>query len=195
HARRLHMARIAAQFMQEQGVRDFHTAKRKAAERLGVDVRSSALPSNQEVENALAEHQRLFEGSIHQERLAGMRAAALEAMIWLAEFKPRLVGDVLSGLANAHSDICLHVFADPPELFDLFLQEQGIPHDIVERRLRVTRDCHQYYPAFRFAAGDHGFEAILFSAEEIRQPPLSLVDGSPMQRAGCSQVERLITES
>ncbi len=194
-AQRLHMAQLAARLMHEQGIRDFRIAKQKAAQHLGIDVRQSVLPANSEIETALAEHQRLFEGAAHDQRLASMRAEALKAMTLFADFKPRLVGDVLSGLANAHSDIQLHVFAEQSEAFDLFLQAQGIPYTIVERRYRLARDGYRFYPAFRFAAGAHGFEATLFGANDIREAPRSLVDGLAMARASRAQVERLIADS
>lgn len=193
-AQRMHMAQIAARLMQEQGIRDFQAAKRKAAQHLGIDVRDSVLPRNREIEAALAEHQRLFDGDNHARRLTAMRRAALEAMDLLADFEPRLAGDVLSGLANAHSDVQLHVFADQSETFDLFLNGRGIVHDIVERRLRVSRDSYCHYPAFRFQAGGFGFEVIVFAGRDIRQPPLSLVDGAPMQRANRARVERLLAD-
>lgn len=195
NAQRLHMAQLAARLMQEQGIRDFHVAKRKAAQHLGIDVRDSTLPTNREIEVALAEHQRLFAGATHADHVAAMRRAAIEAMTMLAAFRPRLVGDVLSGLATSHSDICLHVFAEQVETFDLFLQGRGIPYDMVERRLRVARDAHAFFPAFRFAAGEFSFEAVLFAAMDIRQAPLSTVDGAPMRRASRAAVERLLASA
>ena len=125
--------------------------------------------------------------------LEAMRRAALSAMKLMAAFKPRLVGDVLSGLANAHSDIQLHVFAEHSESFDLFLDQQGIPFEIAERRYRFA-DGYRFYPAFRFVAGEHGFEATLFADTEIREAPRSLVDGAPMARANVDRVERLIAD-
>lgn len=193
-AQRQHMAQLAARLMAEQGIRDFRIAKQKAAQHLGIDVRNSILPRNTEIEAALAEHQRLFAGQEQPARLRAMREAALEAMTLFADFKPRLVGDVLTGLADANSDIQLHVFAEQSETFDLFLDNQGIPCEIVERRYRVGRDAHRFYPAFRFVAGDHRFEATLFAATEIREAPRSLVDGRPMPRATPAQVERLIAD-
>ncbi|MES1926358.1 hypothetical protein T31B1_13589 [Salinisphaera sp. T31B1] len=193
-AQRQHMAQLAARLMSEQGIRDFRIAKQKAAQHLGIDVRNSILPKNSEIETALAEHQRLFAGGSQPARLRAMREAALQAMKLFADFRPRLVGDVLSGLADDHSDIQLHVFAEQSEAFDLFLQGQGIPFEIVERRYRVGRDAHRFYPAFRFAAGEHGFEATLFAAGEIREAPRSLVDGAPMKRASAGQLEQLIAD-
>lgn len=188
---RQHMAQIAARLMAEQGIRDFRIAKQKAAQHLGLDVRQSVLPKNSEIESALAEHQRLFTGE-QPARLRAMREAALAAMRRLADFKPRLVGDVLSGLATAYSEIQLHVFAEQSESFDLFLASQGIPFTIVERRYRFARGGYRFYPAFRFVAGQHRFEATLFTATEIREAPRSTVDGAPMARASAAQLARLL---
>lgn len=192
NSQRLYLAQTAARLMRDQGIRDFRTAKAKAAERLGVDMRKTPLPRNSEIEAAMAEHQRLFGGDAAESRLQTLRAAALEAMALLSGFQPRLVGDVLSGLASAYTDVQLHVFAEASESFDLFLQEQGIPFELLERRFRYGRGEYHYYPAFRFAAGGVGFEAVVFPSAGIRQAPDSLVDGNPMTRAKRAEVERLV---
>ncbi|WP_423823160.1 hypothetical protein V5738_04225 [Salinisphaera sp. SPP-AMP-43] len=193
-AQRQQLAQVAARLMAEQGIRDFRVAKQKAAQQLGIDVRQSILPKNSEIEAALGEYQRLFSGEEQPGELADMRRAALSAMRMMADFKPRLVGDVLSGLANAHSDIQLHVFAEHSESFDLFLDSRGIPFEIVERRCRFS-EGHRFYPAFRFVAGEHRFEATLFADTEIREAPRSLVDGSPMDRANANRVAQLIADA
>ena len=48
-------------------------------------------------------------------------------MLFLARFRPRLVGPVLSGTAGPHADIGLHLFADTPMDVLLFLMEHRIP--------------------------------------------------------------------
>src|SRR4029077_5157090 len=50
----------AARLISEHGIRDYHVAKRRAAERLGIAA-DTALPKNSEIEEALREHQRLFD--------------------------------------------------------------------------------------------------------------------------------------
>lgn len=190
---RLQLAQTAARLMREQGIRDFRTAKAKAAERVGVDMRHTPLPRNSEIEEAMAEQQRLFGGDAAQDRLQTLRAAAVEAMAMLAPFRPRLVGDVLNGLVAEHTDVQLHVFAEASESFDLFLQEKGIPFELVERRFRYSRGEYHYYPTFQFAAGGVGFEAVVFPATCVRQAPDSLVDGAPMARAKRADIERLMS--
>lgn len=185
------VAEEAARIMREQGVDDFLLAKRKAADRLGV-TDASILPRNKEVEAALVAHQRLFAADRHEADLAAMRRSALEAMRLMADFQPRLVGPVLTGTASAHSEINLHVFTEIPEAVSIRLEERGVPHEVLERRLRYERDRVVTYPALRFVAGRQTVDAVVFPLDGIRQAPSSPVDGKPMRRASAAEVEALL---
>jgi hypothetical protein len=188
---RLAVAEEAARIMREQGVDDFLLAKRKAAERLGV-TDASILPRNTEIEAARVAHQRLFAADRHETDLAGLRRAALEAMKLMSDFQPRLVGPVLAGTAAAHSEINLHLFSETPEAVSILLEERGVPHEVVERRLRYERDRTVSYPAVRFVAGRQMVDAVVFPVDGIRQSPASPVDGKPMRRASAAEVEGLL---
>ena len=188
---RLAVAEEAARIMREQGVDDYLQAKRKAADRLGV-TDASILPRNTEIEAALVAHQRLFAADRHEADLAAMRRSALEAMRLMADFQPRLVGPVLTGTASAHSEINLHLFSDSPEAVSIRLEECGVPHEVLERRLRYERDRTVSYPALRFVAGRQTVDAVVFPLDGIRQAPCSPVDGKPMRRASAAEVEALL---
>jgi len=181
----------AARIMREQGVDDFLLAKRKAADRLGV-TDASILPRNKEIEAALMAHQRLFAADRHEADLAAMRRSALEAMRLMSDFQPRLVGPVLTGTASAHSEINLHLFTESPEAVSIRLEERGVPHEVLERRLRYERDRTVTYPALRFVAGRQTVDAVVFPLDGIRQAPCSPVDGKPMRRASAAEVEALL---
>jgi hypothetical protein len=181
----------AARIMREQGVDDFLLAKRKAADRLGV-TDASILPRNTEIEAALMAHQRLFAADRHEADLAAMRRSALEAMRLMSDFQPRLVGPVLTGTASAHSEINLHLFTESPEAVSIRLEERGVPHEVLERRLRYERDRTVTYPALRFVAGRQTVDAVEFPLDGIRQAPSSPVDGKPMRRASAAEVAALL---
>jgi hypothetical protein len=185
------VAEEAARIMREQGVDDFLLAKRKAADRLGV-TDASILPRNTEIEAALVAHQRLFAADRHEADLAAMRRSALEAMRLMSDFQPRLVGPVLTGTASAHSEINLHLFTESPEAVSIRLEERGVPHEVLERRLRYERDRIVTYPALRFVAGRQTVDAVVFPLDGIRQAPSSPVDGKPMRRASAAEVEALL---
>ena len=181
----------AARIMNEQGVDDFLLAKRKAAERLGV-TDASILPRNTEIEAALMAHHRLFAQDRHAADLSDLRRSALAAMRLMQDFQPRLVGPVLNGSASAHSEINLHLFSETPEAVSLRLDERGVPHEVLERRVRFERDRAVSYPALRFVAGRQTVDAVVFPLDGIRQSPCSPVDGKPMRRASATEVEDLL---
>ncbi|MGH8141870.1 MAG: hypothetical protein ACREU2_05040 [Steroidobacteraceae bacterium] len=185
------LAQEAARIMAQQGIHDFLTAKRKAAERLAfTDL--GALPSNTEIEAALVEYQRLFHAGAHAQSLQAQRRAALNAMHWLSAFQPRLVGSVLSGTATEHADIQLHLFADRPENVTLQLVDRGVAHEVTERRVRLDAERIKAFPGLRFEVANRCIDATVFPCDGIRQAPVSPVDGKPMRRADAGQLEALL---
>ena len=186
------LAQEAARLMAEHGIRDFLAAKRKAAERLGVVDGAAMLPKNTEIESALAEYQRLFGGASHLEALDAQRRAALAAMRYLRDFAPRLVGAVLSGTATRHAEVQLHLFADRVESVTLKLLDEGIPHQLTEKRIKLDAERIEPFPGVRFEMDAQPIEATVFPPEGIRQAPVSPVDGRPMRRADAFEVEALL---
>jgi hypothetical protein len=126
------VAQEAARIIVNQGVRDYRLAKQKAAERLGLNSRG-ALPSNAEIEKAVADYLKKIEGNEHADLLRIMRTAALSAMELLTRFSPRLVGPVLAGTTDDNSVINLHLFADSPEMIAMEIGDRGIQFKSYER--------------------------------------------------------------
>lgn len=188
---RLMVAQEAARIIVNQGIRDFGIAKKKAAERLGLRDRGS-LPGNVEIENAVSEHLQLFAGDSHADLLQTMRLAALSAMELLSPFRPRLVGPVLNGTADANSAINLHVFADSAESVAHALDRHGLSYKSYERRLKSRRDRAETYAGFEFHHGEAAVQATVFPVDGIRQAPISPIDGKPMKRADEKAVRELL---
>jgi hypothetical protein len=190
--RRHQLAHEAARLMAEGGIRDYHQAKLKAAERLGI-FDDASLPRNREIEDALREYQRLFQrdnlGSLRQRR-----EAALRAMEFFAEFEPRLVGPVLDGTADARSPVSLHLYSDDPDAAPRFLDQHLIPAEARERRLRLDRERSQDFPVWLFGAEDLTFDLTVLPLDVLRQAPLSNVDEKPMKRASASQLRQLLAD-
>ena len=188
---RLMVAQEAARIIVGHGIRDFSLAKKKAADRLGLNTRGS-LPGNAEIEKAVSEHLQLFAGESHARLLRSMRQAALSAMDMLAPFTPRLVGPVLAGTADANAAVNLHVFADSPEAVAFSLDESNVSYRPYERRLKSRRDRAETYAGFEFHHGDVSVQATVFPIDGIRQAPISPVDGRPMRRADERAVRKLL---
>ena len=181
----------AARLISEQGIRDYHVAKRKAAARLGIAL-EAALPKNSEIEDALREHQRLFAADDQPLALRQLREAAREALQFFAAFEPRLVGAVLDGSADRHSGVCLHLFSDEPEAVARFLDENGIPYEEQDRELRLTRDLRRTFPVFVFSAGGTPIDITVLPRDLQRQAPLDRSGERPMERAALPAIEALL---
>ena len=184
----------AARLISEHGLRDYHAAKRKAAERLNIRDESS-LPKNSEIEDALREHQRLFHGGDQPGHLRELRVAACEAMRYLKRFDPRLVGPVLDGTADAHSAVALHLFSESPEAVIDMLAEDGVEFEEDSRRLRINHAVSADFPVLRIARSGVDYDLTLLPPDAIRQAPLDRTGERPMQRAALAAVEALLSAS
>lgn len=189
--RRQRLAHEAARLMAETGIRDHHQAKLKAAARLGIHD-DAALPRNSEVDEALRAYQRLFQGERQADALRTRREAALQAMEFFEAFRPRLVGRVLEGTADAHTPVALHLHADDADEVARFLDEAGIPADSGSRRLRLDRVRASSAPVWTFEADGLAFDLTVLPMDTLRQAPLCAADDRPMQRASQAQLRLLL---
>ena len=191
--RRQHLAHEAARLMAEGGIRDYHQAKLKAAQRLGI-FDDASLPRNREIEDALREYQRLFLGSDQPAEVRRRREAALRALEFFRGFEPRLVGAVLDGTADANSAVALHVHSEDPDAIPRWLDEHGVPAQSRSRHLRLDRERDGDFPVWLFSAEDLSFDVTVLPADVLRQAPLSGIDEKPMRRASAAQLRVLLAE-
>jgi hypothetical protein len=190
---RLEVATEAARIISTEGQHNYHAAKKKAAERIGVSERL-ALPSNIEVKEALHRYQGLYGGEAHAENLEFLRQTAIDAMQMLKPFDPRLVGSVLDGTANKHSRIALHIFADSTESVILFFLEHGQPFSEEQRQIRWHDGAHRTVPLIVFELNSASVELTIFEPVHLRQAPPSPIDGKPQQRATLTEAECLLAD-
>lgn len=130
---REHIAQTAARLIAEHGLTDWALAKRKAARQLMLPE-SGALPSNEEVETALASYHALYAADVHK---ASLRAQREEALVWmrrLAPWDPLLVGGVAAGWATLHSDVRLELVADDAKAVEIALASDGVRYAALPAR-------------------------------------------------------------
>jgi hypothetical protein len=127
------IALLAARMVAQDGA-DLDTARRKAARQvLGVTPsKPNMLPDDGQIEDEVRKYLALFGGASHAERLAHLRATALQVMEALADFNPYLTGAVLNGTAGEHDDIHLQLFADSAKEVEIYLLNRNVNIDISE---------------------------------------------------------------
>ncbi|BCX89773.1 hypothetical protein MIN45_P2146 [Methylomarinovum tepidoasis] len=124
---RIRVAQLSARIIIEEGVNDYAIAKRKAAERLGLDWGQN-LPDDDSVTAALQDYHRIFRFRHQPQFIRHLRRIALEVMAFLEDFSPHLTGAVLAGTAGEHQPIQLQLFPETPEAVIWALEENGVPY-------------------------------------------------------------------
>ncbi|MGV0950748.1 MAG: hypothetical protein ACOYB3_08735 [Azonexus sp.] len=130
---RASIASAAARLMAEDGIADYHHAKRKAARQLGLPE-NTAYPDNAEVEAELRAYRGLYQEEGHPELILALRQTALGLLELLADYSPYLAGSVLDGTAGEHSHIDILLFADSAKEVEIFLLNRGLAFEHVEPR-------------------------------------------------------------
>ena len=123
----------AARLIADEGM-DYGNAKRRAARDVlgeGANTRG-VLPDNDQVEEELRRHLRLFGGAEHRDLLTALRRHALTLMQRMRQFEPRLVGAILNGTATAFSDVQLHLYSDDVKDIEIHLLNDGVDFEVDE---------------------------------------------------------------
>lgn len=184
------IAHHAARIIAEDGLRDYVSAKRKAARQIGAPDTHN-LPDNDEVEQALRDYQALYQRDEQSVRLRQLRQQALEAMRLLEPFHPYLAGSVLNGTATRHSDINVQLFTDSAKEVELFLLARQVPYKSGEKRLHFGGE-ERSFPVFTLLDGPAEINVTVFATEDIRQIPRGRAE--KYTRAQARQVETLLEE-
>ena len=109
----------AARLVVEEGL-EYGPAKRRALKLMGLPPRT-ALPANDELEDAVHDYILLFCADTQPTELAALRDLALRWMQRLAQFRPHLRGSVWHGTATRASDIHIDLFCDDSKSAELAL--------------------------------------------------------------------------
>lgn len=123
------VAAMAARLIVDEA-QDWRSAKRKAAESLGLRPgRDVALPSDEVVEDAVREHLALFHADTQPAELQALREFALRWMERLAPFRPHLGGAVWRGTATRASNVLIDLYADDTKAVEIFFLNEGLDFD------------------------------------------------------------------
>ena len=125
-SRTLEISVVAASLVVEEGL-EYGPAKRRAVKQMGLPVRT-ALPGNDEVEDAVMEHIAIFCADTQPAELLALRRLALVWMGRMTEFRPYLGGAVWHGVATRMSDIYLQLFCDDSKSAEIALIDHKVAY-------------------------------------------------------------------
>lgn len=121
------IAAVAARMEVEEGL-EYGPAKRRALKQLGLPART-ALPGNDEVEEAVVAHIALFCADTQPGELLALRRLALVWMKRMAAFRPFLGGAVWHGTATHLSDIYIQLFCDDSKSAEISLIDHQVNYE------------------------------------------------------------------
>lgn len=184
--------------MYEEGVKQYFTGKRLAAQRILGKVagkrmryRPQDLPSNGEIRDALLLLADLAEGEKRSRKLFAMRVVALEAMEAICRFEPRLIGSVSTGHVRRGSDIDIQVFTDDEDALAQHLSMLG--HIFEPERVSILKfgTVREY---LHLHVVDMAFpvELTVYAKRELKFRPRSSTDGKPIVRVSISALRALL---
>ncbi len=152
------IAAVAARIVVEEGL-EYGQAKRRAVKQLGLPART-ALPGNDELEDAVLDYISIFCADTQPVELAALRRLALRWMERMDRFRPHLAASVWLGTATRHSDIHIDLFCDDSKsaeiaLIDLKVNYEprtvtGLRGDAVD-----TLSLHDFCPGLNEIVGVH----------------------------------------
>jgi hypothetical protein len=181
----------AARLMYERTETEYFTAKRKAAKRLcRGSLKPEDLPSNAEIREQIQLFARLHEGDRRTENLRDMRLEALRMMRLLRQFRPRLIGSVMTGHVRKGSDIDLHVFCDAPALIADLLEQEGCQFDL--ERKQVVKHGESRIFTHIHVHDRFNFELTVYPEDKAHYVFKSSITGRAIERASIAELEEFL---
>ena len=118
------IAASAARLMVDEGL-DYGLAKHRALKLMGLPGRT-ALPGNDEIEDAVVDYLALFCADTQPMELRALRELAVVWMARMANFRPHLSGAVWRGTATRLSDIYIQLFCEDSKSAEIFLIDHQV---------------------------------------------------------------------
>lgn len=183
----------AARLMYERVESEYFTAKRKAAKRLcRRSVKPQDLPSNAEIREQIQTFARIHEGDSRTRHLREMRLDALRLMRLLANFRPRLIGSVMTGHVRKGSDIDLHVFSDSIALVTDLLEQEGFSFDV--ERKQVLKHGEERVFTHVHVHARFNYELTIYAEDKAHYIFKSSITGKAIERASIAELEEFLKQ-
>ena len=123
------IAAVAARMVVDEGM-EYAAAKRKASKAVGDFGPRAALPSNEQLEDAVREHIDIFCADTQPTELKALREVALLWMQRLADNRPHLSGAAWRGTATRLSSVHVDLYCDDPKAAEITLINAGVNYDV-----------------------------------------------------------------
>jgi hypothetical protein len=178
---RIIIANRAAEIIMEEGITDYQFAKRKAAKYL--DYQSSDfLPSNDEIDSALKEYQKIYQADIDVSLLDKIKSEAIRVMELFKNFNPHLVGQLIDGLIPKYPVLQINLYTDNMKEIEYLLLNNKIEFDLKDKNIsekRTKKKSLRSIPIFKIEGSYFPIELKILDENDfkLKKNNLNLING------------------
>jgi len=188
---RRRVAREAALLLYRGLIQEYKQAKEMAAETLG----TRTLPSNLEVAVELDRTVDEMEGLARKDLIVKLRRLALQVMLQLKEFHPKVMGSVWRGTARKGSDIDIQTFTTDPKAVVDKLLKSGFKLVKTEWHKKVENNSvKNYFHIYLNLPADHEGEVIVRNPEDLHTREKCDIYGDIIAGLTISQLEKVLEQ-
>ena len=162
---KLAIASKAAELISQEGIRDYHFAKKKAAKYLGFSDKE-ILPSNYEIDKELILFKNLYQ-KIDHDLVQNLKKEALKIMILFERYKPYISNQFLEGIITKYPIIEINLFTDDIKEIEYILLNQNIHFEIIDVNIH-KKNTLKTLSIYKINGYEFPIELKIFDTNELK---------------------------
>ena len=162
---KLAIASKAAELISQEGIRDYHFAKKKAAKYLGFSDKE-ILPSNYEIDKELILFKNLYQ-KIDHDLVQNLKKEALKIMILFEHYKPFISNQFLEGIITKYPIIEINLFTDDIKEIEYILLNQNIHFEIIDVNIH-KKNAAKTLSIYKIDGYEFPIELKIFDTNELK---------------------------
>ncbi len=162
---KLAIASKAAELISQEGIRDYHFAKKKAAKYLGFSEKE-VLPSNYEIDKELILFKNLYQ-KVDHDLVQNLKKEALKIMILFERYKPFLSNQFLEGIITKYPIIEINLFTDDIKEIEYILLNQNIHFEIIDVNIH-KKNASKTLSIYKIDGYEFPIELKIFDTNEVK---------------------------
>ena len=171
---KLAIASKAAELISQEGIRDYHFAKKKAAKYLGFSDKE-ILPSNYEIDKELILFKNLYQ-KVDHDLVQNLKKEALKIMILFERYKPFISNQVLEGIITKYPIIEINLFTDDIKEIEYILLNQNIHFEIIDVNIH-KKNTSKTLSIYKIDGYEFPIELKIFDINELKIQKKQILKG------------------
>jgi len=171
---KLAIASKAAELISQEGIRDYHFAKKKAAKYLGFSDKE-ILPSNYEIDKELILIKNLYQ-KVDHDLVQNLKKEALKIMILFERYKAFVSNQFLEGIVTKYPIIEINIFTDDVKEIEYILLNQNIHFEIIDVNIH-KKNSSKTLSIYKIDGYEFPIELKIFDINELKIQKKQILKG------------------